>query len=264
MKILLLSLLIALGSCANHARHENSSAPKLATSEMGKSENLVAATLWAQKSAEYDALCYQAYNVATERLEMALKKNQKKNKKLAIILDVDETVLDNTEFQGTVIKDGIVFDQALWTEWVKMEKATPLAGVKEFLTFADKKHVEIFYVSNRDKDTELESTFNNLVKMGLPAKKENLLFKDTKSSKEPRRQKIAEKYEVVLLFGDNLIDFAEGFEGSEGGKRNTNVENYRTDWGKRFIVLPNPMYGDWLKPLNKEKKPLRDLVIPMK
>lgn len=263
MRILLLSLLLAISSCAFNVS-QNGNTTKTVASEGGKSENLVVATLWAQKSAEYDALCHQAYNIATERIETALKKHKKGSKKLAIILDIDETVLNNTLFQGTVIKEGVTFDQALWTEWVKMEKAVPLAGAKEFLTFADKKGVEIFYVSNRDVGAELEATYNNLKKVGIPVKKENMLFKEGKSSKEPRRQKVAEKYDVALLFGDNLIDFTEGFEGFEGDKRKTNVETRRTDWGSRFIVLPNPMYGDWLKPLNKEKKPLRELVTPMK
>lgn len=262
MRILLLSLLFVISSCAVNV--SQNSANKAVVSEGGKSENLVVATLWTQKSAEYDALCYQAYNIATERIEAALKKHKKNGKKLAIVLDIDETVLNNTPFQGTVIKEGVTFDQALWTEWVKMEKGIPLAGAKEFLTFADKKGIEIFYVSNRDTGAELEATYNNLQKVGIPVKKENMLFKEGKSSKEPRRQKVAEKYEITLLFGDNLIDFAEGFEGFEGDKRKTNVDTRRTDWGSRFIVLPNPMYGDWLKPLSKEKKPLRELVTPMK
>lgn len=261
MKFLLLSLALVLASCSHNGVKNEIVVNK---SEIGKSENLVAATLWVQKSAEYDALCYQAYNIATERLDALLKKHGKKSKKLAIVLDVDETVLNNTPFQGTLIKENEIFDQSLWTEWVKMQKAIPLAGAKEFLEYADKKGVEIFYVSNRDIGDELEATFANLKNVGIPVKKENLLFKDGKSTKEPRRQKVAEKYELALLFGDNLIDFAEGFEGFEGDNRKVNVQKRRTDWGKRFIVLPNPMYGDWLKPLMKTKKPLRELATPMK
>ena len=261
MKFLLLSLAVLVSSCAiNVHKNDNVTVKK---DEIGKAEHLVAATLWVQKSAEYDALCYQAYNIATDRLNELLK-HHKKGKKLAIVLDVDETVLNNTPFQGTLIKENQIFDQNLWTEWVRMEKGVPLAGAKEFLTYADQKGVEIFYVSNRDEGAEEEATFNNLKKVGIPVKKENLLFKEGKSSKEPRRQQVAAKYELALLFGDNLIDFAEGFEGYEGDKRKVNVEARRTDWGKKFIVLPNPMYGDWLKPLNKEKKPLRELATPMK
>lgn len=261
MKVLLLSLALIFVSCANHSVKKEIVVNK---NEIGKAEHLVAATLWVQKSAEYDALCYQAYNIATERLNALLKKQGKNSKKLAIVLDLDETVLNNTPFQGTLIKENEVFDQSLWTEWVKMKKATALAGAKEFLTYADKKGVEIFYVSNRDVGEELEATYTNLVDIGIPVKKVNLLFKDGKSTKEPRRQKVAAQYNLALLFGDNLIDFAEGFEGFEGDNRKVNVQKRRTDWGKRFIVLPNPMYGDWMKPFNKEKKPLRELAIPMK
>lgn len=262
MKFLLLSLVVLLCSCGTGSHTQDHASVK--QNQIGRAEHLVGATLWGQKSAEYDALCYQAYNLATARLDEILKKHKKGDKKLAIALDVDETVLNNTLFQGTLIKEDVTFDPILWTEWVKMENAKPLAGAKEFLTYADKKGVEIFYISNRDEGEEEAATFNNLQKVGIPVKKENLLFKEGKSTKEPRRQQVMSKHNLVLLFGDNLIDFAEGFEGYEGEKRNANVHARRTDWGTKFIVLPNPMYGDWLKPFSKAKKPLRELVTPMK
>ncbi len=262
MKVLLLSLVVLLCSCGTGSHKEDHDSVK--KDEVSKAEYLVGATLWVQKSAEYDALCYQAYNLATDRLNEILKKHKKSGKKLAIALDVDETVLNNAPFQGSLIKEGVTFDPILWTEWVKMENAKPLAGAKEFLTYADKKGVEIFYISNRDEGEEEAATYNNLQKVGIPVKKENLLFKEGKSTKEPRRQQVLAKHNLVLLFGDNLIDFEEGFEGYEGDKRNAKVHARRTDWGTKFIVLPNPMYGDWLKSLNKAKKPYRELATPMK
>lgn len=57
------------------------------------------AVSWYQNSAEAKALYLQGYNTAKYQLDEHIKKDKGK-KKLAIALDLDETVLDNSPYQG--------------------------------------------------------------------------------------------------------------------------------------------------------------------
>lgn len=201
----------------------------------------ILSTLWFQKAAENQALFWQGYNIAKLRLAEALKK--KHSKKLAVILDLDETVLDNSPYQADLILEDKDFP-ASWDAWVDMAKAKALPGAAEFLAFAQKNKVEIFYVTNR-KVVGLQGTMQNLKDLGLPLKEENLLMRVKESSKEPRRLSVAKNYEVVLLMGDNLDDFAEDFEQKSVEDRRLAVEQHRAKFGQRFIAFPNPMYGTW-------------------
>ena len=109
-------------------------------------ENTMGA-LWYQNAAEVDALYQQGYNVATSRLKELLK--QPTDKPYSIVLDLDETVLDNVPYQVKNVKDGTAFNPKSWDEWVQKAEAKPVAGAKEFLQFADKNKVQIYYISDR-------------------------------------------------------------------------------------------------------------------
>jgi len=198
--------------------------------------------LYQQKSAEYKALCLQSYNIAALRLQ------EYKSVSLlpkAIVTDIDETVLDNSPFavhQGLLKKD---FDYAAWYEWTNMSKADTVPGAPAFLKLAASKGVEIFYITNRD-EKERESTLRNLSKYNLPnTDNEHLILKTNGSSKESRRQQVAANHEIVLLIGDNLGDFSSLFDKKNQQDRERNVDASLADFGNRFIVLPNPNYGDW-------------------
>lgn len=208
------------------------------------------AVLWQQTSGEYRALAYQAYNFARLSLKEALWEHTN-GKPSCIIVDADETVLDNSSFQGHEIKKGVSFEPSDWTKWTSLAAADTVPGALSFLKFAAEKNVETFYITNRD-EADYDATLKNLQKFGFPnADAEHLLVKTTKSSdKEPRRQKILERYNVLLLCGDNLSDFSNVFY-REGKDTKQQVDAARHLFGKRFILLPNPMYGDWEKPLYK-------------
>jgi len=200
--------------------------------------------LWHQHAAEYRALCYQAFNLATWKLE-ALKKPAKKSKPYAIITDIDETILDNSYYEAQNIKEGKEFSSASWKQWTDRAAATPVPGALEFLQQAKRKGIAIFYISNRDT-SEVKSTVRNLQQFNMPdAQADHLLFMSSKSSKEERRQQVMATYEVVMLLGDNLNDFASFFEKKSVVDRNAETDNQRAEWGKRFIVLPNALYGEW-------------------
>ena len=205
-------------------------------------ENTMGA-LWYQNAAEVDALYQQGYNVATNKLKELLK--QPTNKPYSIVLDIDETVLSNIPFQVKMIKDGTAFNPKLWDEWVQKAEATPVAGAKEFLQFADKNKVQIYYISDRT-DAQVDATIKNLEAQGLPVQgRDHLMFKkEGDKSKEGRRQEVLKHTNLVMLFGDNLVDFAE-FSTKSEADRDKMFEQLKAEFGDKFIIFPNPMYGSW-------------------
>lgn len=206
------------------------------------------AIIWTQTSGEVRALAYQAFVLARMTLDSDLRTRHRGGKKRAVVVDADETVLDNSRFQAKLLKDCQGYSSQRWSEWVGREEAEAIPGAVEFLRYAASRGVRVFYVTNR-KESEKAATASNLKKLGFPGvSDETLLVRpDTgSSSKEPRRRAVAAKYRIVLLAGDNLNDFAEVFEQSRTvADRLAAVERNRAQFGARFIVLPNVMYGDW-------------------
>ena len=205
-------------------------------------ENTMGA-LWYQNAAEVDALYQQGYNVATNKLKELLK--QPTDKPYSIVLDIDETVLSNIPFQVKMVKDGTAFNPKLWDEWVQKAEAKPVAGAKEFLQFADKNKVQIYYISDRT-DAQVDATIKNLEAQGLPVQgRDHLMFKkEGDKSKEGRRQEVLKHTNLVMLFGDNLVDFAE-FSTKSEEDRDKMFEQLKAEFGDKFIIFPNPMYGSW-------------------
>jgi len=144
--------------------------------------------LWQQYAAEYRALCYQAFNIAALRLQESLKANTGK-KKLVIITDLDETILDNSYSEAQLIKEGSEYKPETWKRWTDRSAATGVPGAVDFLRAAKQKGVSVFYISNRDS-SDVTSTLRNLQKLNLPdADTAHMLFKSgSSSSKEARRQ----------------------------------------------------------------------------
>lgn len=209
---------------------------------------LEAAVLWQQSSGERRALSYQTFTLARMLLDRDLRMNRRSKMKRAVIVDVDETVLDNSAFQAWMIKNHRPYEAQSWTEWCNRAVATAVPGAVEFLRYANSRGVRVFYITNR-KLTEKEGTATNLKKVGFPEVNEQTLLVSTdpkSSSKEPRRLSISSRYRVVLLMGDDLNDFAEVFETSKTvSTRDDAVVRNKAQFGARFIVLPNPMYGHW-------------------
>jgi len=231
---------------------------KDAKENISTQENLANATVWFQRSPEMKALYYQGYNIAKFRLTEFNK--QKTSKPKAVVVDIDETMLDNSPFEAQQIFDSKGYTPEAWKKWSLLAKAKAVPGAVEFTKFCDSLGVTVIYISNRKVD-ELDATVKNLDSLGFAfAKKEYMLFKQDVSSKKARRDQISQKYEIVMLIGDNLNDLSEVFEnrGVDWGVSVT--EQNKKEFGNRFIVLPNPMYGEWEKniygnsPLNDEQK----------
>lgn len=225
------------------------------------------ATTWQQSSAELTALSYQAYNLARLQLESEMRKRHAMP--LAIIVDVDETVLDNSPYQVKNMELKRLYNGDNWREWVELAKADAVAGAAEFLNFAASKGVKTFYVTNRNILT-FEATFKNLKEKGFPISREQLMPKnENNNSKEKRRLEVLKKYYVTMYIGDALGDFHKDFEGRQFSERRSVVEKYKNDFGRKFIVLPNAMYGEWLESIynynhkltEDEKSKLRQSVL---
>ncbi|TCP30830.1 acid phosphatase [Scopulibacillus darangshiensis] len=205
-------------------------------------EEAIMADDWYQTSGEAEALYYQGYNIGKMKLDEALKKGT--GKKPAIILDLDETVIDNSPWDAYVAKEGKSFPYK-WDEWVNAAKAKAVPGAVDFLNYADKKGVDIYYVSDRSTD-QLDATIKNLKRDHIPqANKDHVFLKDhNEHGKQARRDRVAKSHDILLYFGDNLSDFP-GFDMKSLKGRNKAVEDEGNKFGDKFVVFPNPMYGNW-------------------
>jgi len=207
-------------------------------------EQLVMATLWMQTSAEFRALCYQSFNLAKMNLDIFLAAHTG-SKKVAVIVDADETVIDNSAYEAFLIGNDFGYSSKTWTPWMAAAQATAIPGALEFLNYANKKGVEIFYVTNR-KMVGYDGTEKNLKALGFPdVDKKHLLLRTGSSDKQERRDIVAKDYEIAFLMGDNLNDFASVFAKKPVADRFAEVDKIKDTWGKKFIVLPNPTYGEW-------------------
>jgi 5'-nucleotidase (lipoprotein e(P4) family) len=223
------------------------------------SEYLMQSVLWFQRSPEIRALYLQSYQIAREALDLSLKHPAGKKPK-AVVVDIDETILDNSPYEGWLIAKDSSFSSVSWNSWINDAAAEPLPGALDFLNYAKKKGCQIFYISNRKKEGQFEATLKNLVSDKFPdADASHLLLKtpaDTGSSaaftsKEQRRLTISQQlnYEIVLLCGDQLADFDKAFNLYSSADENSikdSLKKYSPMLGKRFFMMPNPMYGDWL------------------
>lgn len=221
------------------------------------------ATLWYQTSVEARVSTLQAFQLATAQLEPALKDKRWtasieqaqmpptawRNLPPAIVLDIDETVLDNSPLQARLVKKGLDFDGLEWAEWVHEAQARPVEGAVEFVRQARARKVQVIYLSNRSRSQE-PPTQRNLQKVGLLpqpsddavlSRFEKRTWRDDKSS---RRRYVAQKYRILLLIGDDFNDFVSGAK-SRLPERRKLMQKHLGMWGKKWIVVPNPLYGSW-------------------
>jgi len=218
------------------------------------------AVLWTQTAVEYRAVTMQAYATARRALNRALadsnwsaaleQRGDYTHLPPAIILDADETALDNSPYQARrILADG-GFTRDSWKAWVEEAAARPVPGALAFAQYAASKGVAVFFVSNRRAALEA-ATRHNLAEQGFPVAPnfDSILLRGEKpdwetSDKTPRRAAIAKRYRILLLVGDNLGDFI-GDVNQTIARRAAMAKPYDSYWGERWIMLPNPQYGSW-------------------
>jgi 5'-nucleotidase (lipoprotein e(P4) family) len=218
------------------------------------------AVLWMQKSVEYKANTEAVFALAKIRLDEALKDKSRtaapaeqtgsfKDLSPAVVLDADETVLDNSGYQAWMVVKGETFNPKTWTQFVKSETSAAIPGAVAFTKYAESKGVRVFYVTNRTKEEE-EATRENMRKLGFPmeANIDTILTAkeqpDWGSAKGTRRAVIAKHYRILLLVGDNFGDFTDAYKGSVDERQKVYDEN-AAHWGKDWLMLPNPSYGSF-------------------
>ncbi len=216
-------------------------------------DELLLPVLWYQKSGEMRALYIQCYRNAKRALE---EKTASANdgKPLAVVLDIDETILDNSPFEAWLILNEVQYSEELWNKWVVMEKAKALPGALSFTRFADSLGVTLFYVSNRSSSV-FDATVRNLSAEGFPgADSVHVMLMGENSSKVSRRNRISDRYNIVLLIGDSLSDFDGIWEKRPDAPSFDTVDGNEALFGTSYIILPNPMYGTWLNEILKKGK----------
>lgn len=256
LSALLLSLLL-LGGCASQGGLRNSPAAESSVVPSEPAEQNLNAVLWFQTATEYRAVLWQLFADATTALTPALadpgwsadpqQAQPATGLRPAVVVDVDETMLDNSPYQARLIRDGGVYEETSWRAWCEERRAAAIPGALEFARQAQAAGVDVYYVSNRDISL-LDATVDNLRSLGFPnADPAFVLLRDRARGwyeKGPRRAHIARSHRILLLIGDNLGDFSDDYKG-DASQRQALLDGHRHWWGERWFMLPNPMYGSW-------------------
>ena len=236
------------------------------------------ANLWMQTSAEYQALCWQTFSAALKEVRQAVKSAKRRGgrptgpgkKPLAVVADLDETILDNARFQSEMDVAVMLscsdpgYTPGRWKQWERdnADEVGLVPGAGPFVAEVERLKVVMVYISNRVEDLRA-STIRSLANSGVNTQRledglePRLLLKRDTSDKQDRIRQAEEQYHVVAYLGDNLGDFPGAIAQSTDVAGNlTNrlkkVEAAGNLWGTRWFMLPNPVYGDWDRALPDE------------
>ena len=230
------------------------------------------AILWAAHSAEYQDVSAQVYAQATRDLPEFLSDeswsalpghDDEQGKPPAIILDVDETVVSNSDVELTMIP----YSTLLHFEWADQHKAIPIRGVTDFIAAARNLGIEVFFVTNRpceefdgyDGTCPMEqATIDDIVEIGIETDADHVMLANERPEwdreKLVRREYVARTHRIIMLFGDDYGDFvacsrakplAPCTVSATRASRAEALETYKDYWGNGWYILPNPMYGSW-------------------
>ncbi|MGA0587937.1 5'-nucleotidase, lipoprotein e(P4) family [Dyella sp. KRB-257] len=267
---LLAALALLAGCSASPARHESVAAPARVAAPVAPApagtaaDDNLNAVVWTQTAIEHDLLFMQTYRDAQMQLLKALKdphwdalsKDDRvaplKGLKPAVVLDVDETALDNSPYQARLIKSGGEYNEADWAAWCKEEAARALPGAVAFTRFAARHGIAVIFISNRAKDLD-SVTLDNLRKVGFPVSGPDAFLglgtfvegcEQIGTEKGCRRQLISRKYRVLMQVGDQIGDFADVIANNAEGRQQA-MAPYLAWIGTRWFILPNATYGSW-------------------
>lgn len=236
----LLSLSLLISCTQNPAVTNEENCP----AEAKESDAILFSALWLQNAQEAHLAREQAFKLATWQLEKNFEGYSRIKKPSAVVLDLDETVLDNSPYEARVIQEGSSFELDSWNDWVAEANADLVPGAESFLQKAAEMGLTVFYISNRDH-SGLGATLQNMERYNLPfADSSHVLLKTDSSNKTARRNKVEENHKIILLIGDQMGDFAEAEQ----------LESMSADsLNNHFVLIPNPMYGAFTKLTDEEK-----------
>jgi 5'-nucleotidase (lipoprotein e(P4) family) len=250
--------LISSGGCSEHVTTE--AEPQ-------------AGILWVRNAAEFQALCLQAYRAANDFLDTAISDEKwsalpdqvnAETLPTAIILDVDETVVTNVDFQ--IILEPPFRNHKL-DNWNAANQAEAIPGAVEFIKNVQAAGVETFFITNRpceakagidDPCPQQAVTLQDLTEAGITTDEAHVMLANERPEwdreKVTRRNHIAQSYRVIMLLGDDLGDFIQCTrkraldpctEGASVASRRSATVQHGDRWGAGWFVLPNPMHGSW-------------------
>jgi acid phosphatase len=220
------------------------------------------AVLWTQTSIEHELIYQQVFASATRQLDAALADPAWDALPLpprnlaglppAVVVDIDETLLDNVPLNARDILSNQVYSYERWNTWVEQAKAQALPGAVDFLQAAHHKGITVYYITNREH-SQVQATVNNLRLRGFPVERnEQVLAASTPTGqceqagygKNCRRQWVASHARVLMLAGDSFGDFVQAEHNTLADQRKA-AAPYLAWLGQRWFVLPNPTYGNW-------------------
>ena len=261
---LALATFTLLAGCAATPPHSATAPAAAAAATSATANDNLNAVVWAQTAIEHDLIYIQTFRNAQSRLLTALRDPQwdalaKEDRTMpiaglppAVVLDIDETVLDNSPYQARLVKSGGQYDEASWAAWCKEERARAMPGALAFTRYAAEHGIAVIYLSNRAQDLDT-ATLANLRQLGFPVSGPEAFLglgtvlpgcEQVGTEKGCRRQLVSRKYRVLMQFGDQLGDFVDVVANTEAGRKQA-ITGYM-DWvGTRWFVLPNPTYGSW-------------------
>lgn len=220
--------------------------------------DLAYAVAWKQTAAEYRALFHQGFNVARHQVASALANRTGTDKPLAVIADLDDTLLLSNPYWGYLVANGEhFFSDSDWDAWISSNRTVASPGAIQFLRYCQENQVEVFYITNRDQgENTFQLALNNLVSAGFPyADLQHLTVLRDSSNKEVIQDRIREEYEVVALLGDNLNDFSRRYYVTDVNERATLMEQDRARFGTEYVLFPNPTDGHWMRAIFGESEP---------
>ena len=214
-------------------------------------------TLWMQQSAEYWAIARQTYEAARQQLDRALgdsewtaameQSGDYGGLPPAVILDVDDTVLESTTYTAQRLRAGDGYTYETWKDYIMEHGSRPVPGALEFCRYAAEKGVAVFYVTNnREELTQAIGAALRAHGFPVAADDGNVLTRTDVRDKAPRRKRVADGHRVLLLLGDDGNDFATDLGNGSREERAAAVRKHAQRWGRSWFMLPNPMYGSWV------------------
>ena len=240
------------------------------------------AVIWLQSSTEYAAVAAGVYAAATAALREMAQNASAPTDGMAIVLDVDETVLDNSPYQGQLIFDDANYGRESWDRWVALRAAADVPGVVDFIGNAQSLGFHVVFITNRpcrvrpdstDVCPQIEDTRVNLEAVGIDTSLTTLFLRGqqpptpcralltpeeqatgtwSSSDKTSRRECVELDRKIVRLFGDQLGDFTE----EHGAPGRSTAADFKEKWGSTWFMLPNPTYGGWKPRSAAEKRSL--------
>ncbi|MEK4068920.1 5'-nucleotidase, lipoprotein e(P4) family [Peribacillus sp. FSL R5-0717] len=224
----------------------------------GLNNMLTTAVAWKQTAAEYKALYHQSFNMARMQVDLALANHKPDDKQLAVITDLDDTILSPVNYWGYLINNNKdFFEDAIWDKWIPTYNMVPTPGSLEFFNYCKEKGVEVFYVSSRDQGPKTyKYAKTQLKKLKFPYVDDNHLtiLRDT-SNKETHQNEIVQNYNVISYLGDNMNDFRRVYYVADVDERARLMEQDKDLYGSKFILMPNPTDGHWVRAIFGESEP---------